>query len=384
MKKKILLITTTHTGCGHKSISDSLMDWLKEMPEIQVVQIDGFEQLVSKHVKTIGDSYGVVTRHAKFLWKWTWDFGTRFNDAYCDLMSTWSEKRFLEIIEREKPDVVLTTHPMFNSSLLSVCERNGLKLPFVSVQADPVTVHPSWCDPRAALTICATDEAAQLTRRYGVPKERILKIGFPTRRRFTDLAQKIDKLPYDPSRPARCLMMSGGEGSGMLGRYALALLSGTDAKLTIVCGRNKQLKKRLETLLKRKYGERVRILGFVTEIENLMLESDIMIARGSPNSFFEGVVMNVPLVITGALPGQEQGNPELVERYDLGVVCEGLRALPAVVRHLLADGGKELRRIQESQRRYRRFDNALRIAQAARDLAIGAQEDASASGALEG
>ncbi|NLD59204.1 MAG: glycosyltransferase [Clostridiales bacterium] len=384
MKKKILLITTTHTGCGHKSISDSLMDWLKEMPEIQVVQIDGFEQLVSKHVKTIGDSYGVVTRHAKFLWKWTWDFGTRFNDAYCDLMSTWSEKRFLEIIEREKPDVVLTTHPMFNSSLLSVCERNGLKLPFVSVQADPVTVHPSWCDPRAALTICATDEAAQLTRRYGVPKERILKIGFPTRRRFTDLAQKIDKLPYDPSRPARCLMMSGGEGSGMLGRYALALLSGTDAKLTIVCGRNKQLKKRLETLLKRKYGERVRILGFVTEIENLMLESDIMIARGSPNSFFEGIVMNVPLVITGALPGQEQGNPELVERYDLGVVCEGLRALPAVVRHLLADGGKELRRIQESQRRYRRFDNALRIAQAARDLAIGAQEDASASGALEG
>ena len=302
MKKKILLVTTTHTGCGHKSISDSLMDWLKEMPEIQVVQIDGFEQLVSKHVKTIGDSYGVVTRHAKFLWKWTWDFGTRFNDAYCDLMSTWSEKRFLEIIEREKPDVVLTTHPMFNSSLLSVCERNGLKLPFVSVQADPVTVHPSWCDPRAALTICATDEAAQLTRRYGVPKERILKIGFPTRRRFTDLAQKIDKLPYDPSRPARCLMMSGGEGSGMLGRYALALLSGTDAKLTIVCGRNKQLKKRLETLLKRKYGERVRILGFVTEIENLMLESDIMIARGSPNSFFEGIVMNVPLVITGALP----------------------------------------------------------------------------------
>jgi len=122
----------------------------------------------------------------------------------------------------------------------------------------------------------------------------------------------------------------------------------------------------------------------VTEIENLMLESDIMIARGSPNSFFEGIVMNVPLVITGALPGQEQGNPELVERYDLGVVCEGLRALPAVVRHLLADGGKELRRIQESQRRYRRFDNALRIAQAARDLAIGAQEDASASGALEG
>ena len=25
-KRKILLITTSHTGCGHKSISDALMD----------------------------------------------------------------------------------------------------------------------------------------------------------------------------------------------------------------------------------------------------------------------------------------------------------------------------------------------------------------------
>ena len=251
-----------------------------------------------------------------------------------------------------------------------MCEEHGLDIPFVSVQADPVTVHPSWCDARSALTICATDEAVERTLAYGVPRERILKVGFPSRRRFTDLAQKVEKPAYDPSRPARCLLMSGGEGSGMLGSYALALMTKTDVTLTIVCGRNKQLKKRLEALLKRKYGERVRILGFVTEIENLMLESDIMIARGSPNSFFEAVVMNVPLIITGALPGQEQGNPELVERYGLGIVSEGVKRLPAAVKRLLAEDGKELARIRASQQKYRRFDNAKRIAEAARDVAL--------------
>ena len=209
------------------------------------------------------------------------------------------------------------------------------------------------------------------TLSYGVPRERILKAGFPTRRRFTDLAQRVEKPAWDPARPARCLLMSGGEGSGMLGSYAAALMTKTDVNLTIVCGRNKQLKKRLEALLKRKYGERVRILGFVTDIENLMLESDIMIARGSPNSFFEGVVMNVPLIITGALPGQEQGNPELVERYGLGIVSEGVKKLPAAVKRLLADDGRELARIRECQQKYRRFDNARRIAEAARDLALG-------------
>ena len=158
-KKKILLITTKHTGCGHKSISDSLMDWFVEMPEVEVVQVDGFEDLVNRSVTALGDSYGVVTRHAKFLWKMTWDFGTKFNSTYCSLMSTWAGKRFLEVVAREQPDVVLTTHPMFNSSLMTVCEEHGLDLPFVSVQADPVSVHHSWCDPRSALIICATDEA---------------------------------------------------------------------------------------------------------------------------------------------------------------------------------------------------------------------------------
>ena len=370
-KKKILLITTKHTGCGHKSISDSLMDWFVEMPEVEVVQVDGFEDLVNRSVTALGDSYGVVTRHAKFLWKMTWDFGTKFNSTYWSLMSTWAGKRFLELVAREQPDVVLTTHPMFNSSLMTVCEEHGLDLPFVSVQADPVSVHPSWCDPRSALIICATDEAMERTLSFGVPRERILKVGFPTRRRFTDMAQRVEKPAYDGSRPARCLLMSGGEGSGMLGSYALELMTKTDVTLTIICGRNRQLKKRLEALLKRKYGERVRILGFVTDIENQMNESDIMITRGSPNSFFEAVVMNVPLIITGALPGQEQGNPELVERYGLGIVSKGVKKLPAAVKRLLADDGRELLRIREAQQEYRRFDNAKRIAEAARDLALG-------------
>ena len=101
-----------------------------------------------------------------------------------------------------------------------------------------------------------------------------------------------------------------------------------------------------------------------------MNESDIMIARGSPNSFFEAVVMNLPLIITGALPGQEQGNPELVQRYGLGIISTGVKNLPGAVKRLLANDGAELARIRDAQQKYRRFDNAKRIAEAARDLAL--------------
>ena len=371
--KKILLITTTHTGCGHKSISDSMMDWFCDMPEVEVVQVDGFEKLVNRFARTLCGSYGIVTRHAKFLWAMTWAFGSRFNGFYCNLMTLWARKRFMRLVQQEKPDVVITTHPMFNSSLLNVCEREGLRLPFVSVQADPVTIHKSWCDPRSEIVVCATEEAVKCTLGFGVPREKIRLVGFPTRRRFTDIAQSTDKPPYDPSRPARCLMMSGGEGSGKLGRYALAILKNTDVHLTIVCGRNKQLKLRLETLLKPHYGDRIDIKGFVNDMENVMLESDILIARGSPNTFFEGIVMNVPLIITGALPGQEQGNPDLVAHNNLGIVCETIHGLPDAVKFLLKDDGRKLQQIRSAQQAYRRFDNARRIAEIARAVALGTE-----------
>ena len=61
----------------------------------------------------------------------------------------------------------------------------------------------------------------------------------------------------------------------------------------------------------------------------------------------------------------------MYKRQGLGIVSEGVKKLPSAVKRLLADDGRELARIRECQQKYRRFDNARRIAEAARDLALG-------------
>ncbi len=53
--------------------------------------------------------------------------------------------------------------------------------------------------------------------------------------------------------------------------------------------------------------------------------------RGSPNVIMEAVACNVPLIITGALPGQEEENPKFVEKHKLGVVCESTGKIKDVV-----------------------------------------------------
>ena len=359
--KKILLVTSVYTGAGHKSISDSLMEQFAKLPDVQVEVIDGFELMGEIGVQS-SKIYGFVTRRARAVWKMAWTI-TMAQTPKFTTMAHLGNRRFTDYIRNFHPDLILTVHAMFNATLTRMLEFHGLHIPVVVMQADLVNIHKAFCNPKAYMTICPTREAYDCSVRQGMPPEKLKVLGFPTRARFCDTARQTNAPDYDGSRPLRCLMMSGGEGSGNLKAYADAILGKTDARLTIICGRNKKLRKDLRGHLSVKYGDRVNVLGFVTEVEQEMLNSDLVIARGSPNSMLEAVVMNVPLIITGALPGQERDNPMLMQSYNLGVVSESPEDVPLIIRDLLYNGGTRLREIRAAQREYRNFDNAKNIAE---------------------
>jgi len=155
--------------------------------------------------------------------------------------------------------------------------------------------------------------------------------------------------------------MSGGEGVGNMSTIAKILLNNFDARVKIIAGRNNALRKRLERTLVEKYGDKVEVYGFVTNLQDLMASSDIAFTRGSPNVAMEAIACAVPLVITGALPGQEEGNPGYIEKYNLGVSCESTRQLKRIVNELLEDNAKMLNSIRQSQIKFRNPDVAKNI-----------------------
>ena len=83
-----------------------------------------------------------------------------------------------------------------------------------------------------------------------------------------------------------------------------------------------------------------------------MFASDIAITRGSPNVIMEAVSCNLPLVITGALPGQEEGNPAFAEKYNLAVICTNTKNIKNTVQSLLDDNGRKLNQIKKFQMDY--------------------------------
>ena len=78
--------------------------------------------------------------------------------------------------------------------------------------------------------------------------------------------------------------MSGAEGSGTLQIVARILLRRTNAHVNIVCGRNQKPRKRLERRFGRKYRDRLRVMGFVPDIQDIMASGDLLVLHANPNS----------------------------------------------------------------------------------------------------
>lgn len=358
---RIMLLTAQHTGRGHMSIAEALSEQFSRMDGVELDIVDGFIFLGEGGVES-SKIYNVVTRRARFVWKAVFK-ATQGGDFVPETMALLVKKRLDNYLRATKPDLILTVHSMFVGSVIDTLEKFGLDLPVVSVVADLANIHSTWCDSRVAKAICPTREAYDCSVKFGMPREKLEIIGFPTRASFVEAARRVGDKAYDADRPLNCLMTGGGGGAGDIEGYATSLLRDTDARLTIICGSNEKLRARLVLKFGDKYAGRVRILGFVTDMAAEYEKADVAISRASPNCMFEAIVMGVPMVITGALPGQEKDNPDFALRHNLGIICDAPEDMAERVRDLIRDGGRRWNEIRRAQVAYRDLDSAKKIAE---------------------
>ena len=350
MVKKVLIISSDNTGHGHKSITESLCEKLGNSHDVEIQVVDGFS-LGGQILLNIGKSYGPLTRNSENLWKMVWNLSAVKPELVNNMIEILIRNNFLKLLDKFIPDLILSVHPNFNGSILNILEKQRIKIPFVILIADLVSIYPLWADKRADYIISPTVEAKDKCIEYGIPKENIKVMGFPVRSRFFRNGIR-KKVTYQEGTPLKCLIMSGGEGVGNMKNIAENLLDNFDCRIKIVAGRNEKLKAKLEHSLKSQYGDKVEIYGFTKNIQDLMLASDIAFTRGSPNVMFEAIAANVPIIITGALPGQEEGNPAFAEKSNLGVVCKDTNEIKDTINELLENDGEKLNKIIFSQRKF--------------------------------
>jgi 1,2-diacylglycerol 3-beta-galactosyltransferase len=77
------------------------------------------------------------------------------------------------------------------------------------------------------------------------------------------------------------------------------------AQVAAITGRNERLREELES---RTWPQPLRVTGFVENMHVWMAAADLLVTKAGPGTMAEALVVGVPMVLCGAVPGQEPPN----------------------------------------------------------------------------
>jgi processive 1,2-diacylglycerol beta-glucosyltransferase len=341
-----ILIATVTAGAGHLAAAAALDEaWRALRPEDVVDRVDLGKFFSPLHRKIVSDGYVKLVNHAPELWGMMFAKTDKPKMAGAlnrvrKLFPSNSRARFGRYVRQFKPDVVLCTHYFPLDTLNHLCRKRGGPRPMaVSVVTD-FEAHALWMDACVDLYCVAAEETkARLVARGAVPDD-VVVTGIPISARFSvkQAAKAVRKtLGLRDDLPV-LLVPSGGFGMGPVGAI-LAELDKVERpfQTVVVTGRNEELRRELAAQ-DRKHP--THVLGFVTNMHELMAVSDLIITKPGGLTSSEALAMGKPLFILNPISGQEAANSDFLLEHGAAAKANRVEDLPYRIEQLL--GTKKL------------------------------------------
>lgn len=355
------------TGGGHRSAAQAIVAALaREFPNhYTTTLVDVFKRAAIFPLNYAPETYLPFTTY----FEWLWGLGFRISShrlvmrivtPYLHL----SLARGLRAILREqKPDLIVSTHPIFvQVGRRARCDI-GARAPFITVVTDLFDAHGFWFDPQVDLCIVPTEGARAVARHFGMPDQKLRVVGLPIGLEFLnatksprDYRTALGLMPDGTT----VLLVGGGEGMGKLYEIARALdAARLPIQLVIIAGRNQRLREKLRAAT---WQMPVHVQGFVTNMSDWMRASDLIITKAGPSTIMEALACGLPILLSGFLPGQERGNARFVETSGVGVLCQDPQAIARTVGEWLSPGNDTLARFAARARQLAQPRAAIEVA----------------------
>ena len=236
-------------------------------------------------------------------------------------------------LEAERPDVILSVHPMLNHMIpRSVAER-GLNIRCLTFVTDPFPPFwEGWSSPYIDRYFVLSDEASRALEASGVSADRIERVAMPVRPGFRPhRPEEVDQLRSKLNITGETILVNGGaRGGGPIRRIVLAVRGASpSANLLVVCGHNARLRRGLDRLR----DSKVKTFGFVRDIHELISAADLVMTKPGALSTYETLASAVPAALTaiGGVMPQESGLFHAAESYGFGFPVATFDELARVV-----------------------------------------------------
>jgi processive 1,2-diacylglycerol beta-glucosyltransferase len=283
--------------------------------------------------------------HAPELWGLV--FNTMDNPSLVAKLARWknaicsnSSRKFARFVKQFAPDAVLCTHYLPVELLGGLRKKWPGPPPLtVSIVTD-FEAHALWMDPNVDLYCVAAEETKARLVARGAPAAQVLVTGIPISAKFSgpiDAALVRKELGLRDDLPI-LLVLSGGFGMGPVAQILAALDQlQRPFQTLVVAGRNDRLRRDLASSDRR---HPTRVLGFVTNMHELMAVSDLLITKPGGLTTSEALALGKPLFILNPIPGQEAANSDFLLEHGAAAKANRVEDLPFRLGRLL--GSKKL------------------------------------------
>ncbi|GAY76848.1 hypothetical protein NBRC111894_2402 [Sporolactobacillus inulinus] len=113
---RILFLSSEHTGCGHKSITEALSEQLTLLsPDSHYMVIDGFE-LGNRLLRSSSRNYDAFALKYPLLWGLFYQLSNPFKALVNAFLARSIRKPLLEKVRAFRPDVIVSVHNLFVGS----------------------------------------------------------------------------------------------------------------------------------------------------------------------------------------------------------------------------------------------------------------------------
>jgi processive 1,2-diacylglycerol beta-glucosyltransferase len=271
------------------------------------------------------------------------------------------ERRVLEaLIERERPTVICSTYPVYAFLLEKIAHTKGLAVPHFNIVTDSISINSLWWRAACAGWFVPNEDSAEVMRCGGVEAGRVHVCGFPVARFFSEHAGGFHPPDLAAGAAPRVLYIinSGTRGAAETARR---LLAETEWEVTCAVGRDEKLRAQLAALTVNR-SCRAEILGWTDQIPRLLMTHHVVVSKAGGATTQEAIAACCPMMVNQIVPGQEEGNYELLRRHGAGALAETPEAVIAELRLAFADGGRGWRAWREALAKLTRPDAARDIA----------------------
>ena len=370
MTHKKVLVLSASAGAGHVRAAQAIEKAFHiHAPQCDVRHFDTLEYTNQAFRRIYSETYIDLVNKAPEMLGLLYDFLDQpfKNDRLRFTFDRLNTKPFRQMLEDFNPDAAVCTHflPSEIISWLKYKERLDTKLSVVVTDFD---VHAMWLCQQYERFFVAMDETKVHLEKLGMPSDKITVSGIPIDPLFAQRKDKHEmrrKHGLDPEL-ITILVSAGGFGVGPVEGIFDAL---TDVKKLVqavfVCGKSAELRQKLERLASAasdRVAVRFKIMGFTSEMDELMSASDILLGKPGGLTTSEALAKGLIFVIVNPIPGQEERNSDHLLEEGVGIRCNNLPALGFKLERLL-DDPERMRKMREQSLRLARPQAAHLIAQ---------------------